>query len=85
MLNVSRTKQELILASEWIAYNDLAWTEDCLADPADYEKEVMMYVKLIQSSAAEPPRTLLHMGSGAGSYDVVFKRYFSVTQVLLQL
>lgn len=69
------------MASKWIAYNELAWTEGWLADPADYEKEVMMYVELIQSSAAEPPRTLLHMGSGAGSYDVVFKRYFTVTGI----
>lgn len=28
------------MTSPWIAYNDLAWTEDWLADPTDYEDEV---------------------------------------------
>lgn len=69
------------MASKWIAYNELAWTEGWLADPAEHEKEVMMYVELIQSSAAEIPRTLLHMGCGAGSHDSVFKRFFTVTGV----
>ncbi len=69
------------MASDWIAYNELAWTEDWLADTADYEREVMVYVELIRGSAAEPPRTLLHMGSGAGGYDSVFKRFFTVTGV----
>lgn len=69
------------MASPWIAYNDLAWTEDWLADPADYEDEVMVYVDLIQRTAAEPPRTLLHLGSGAGGHDWILKRYFTVTGV----
>jgi trans-aconitate methyltransferase len=71
----------LALASTWISYNDLAWTEDWLTDPADYEKEVAVYVDLIQKAAEEPPRTLLHMGSGAGGHDWVFKRHFKVTGV----
>jgi SAM-dependent methyltransferase len=69
------------VASTWIAYNDLAWTEDWLADPADYEDEVMVYVDLIRRTAAEPPSTLLHLGSGAGGHDSIFKRYFTVTGV----
>lgn len=75
----------MVLASTWIAYNDLAWTEDWLADPAEYEDEVAAYVELIQQSAAEPPRTLLHVGSGAGGHDWVFKRSFTVTGVDLSL
>lgn len=69
----------------WISYNDLAWTEDWLTDPADYEKEVAVYVDLIQKAVEEPPRTLLHMGSGAGGQDWVFKRHFTVTGVDLSL
>ena len=73
------------MASTWIAYNDLAWTEDWLADPAEYEDEVMVYVDLIKRTAAEPPNTLLHLGSGAGGHDKTFKRHFTVTCVDLSL
>jgi len=73
------------VASTWLAYNDLAWAEDWLADPAEYENEVMVYVDLIKRNATEAPRTLLHLGSGAGGYDVVFKRHFTVTGVDLSL
>jgi len=73
------------LASTWISYNDLAWTEDLLANPADYENEVMLYVDLIKRTAAEPPLTLLHLGSGAGGHDWIFKRHFEITGVDLSL
>lgn len=73
------------MASTWISYNDLAWTEDWLADPAGYEHEVMVYVDLIKRTAADPPSTLLHLGSGAGGYDVFFKRHFIVTGVDLSV
>lgn len=73
------------MVSTWIAYNDLAWTEDWLADPAEYEDEVMVYVDLIKRTAAEPPSTLLHLGSGAGGHDRIFKRHFAVTGVDLSL
>lgn len=69
------------MSSTWIAYNDLAWTEAWLTEPADYEDEVCRYVELIKQYAALPPRTLLHLGSGAGSHDTVFKRHFTVTGV----
>ncbi len=72
------------MASTWMAYNELAWTEDWLADPAEYEAEVMVYVDLIKRNAAEPPSTLLHLGSGAGGHDSIFKRYFTVTGVDLR-
>lgn len=73
------------MASTWIAYNDLAWTEDWVADPTEYEDEVMVYVDLIRRTAAEPPSTLLHLGSGAGGHDSIFKRHFAVTGVDLSL
>ena len=69
------------MASTWIAYNDLAWTEDWLADPAECEDEVTVYVDLITRTAANPPSTLLHLGSGAGGHDRIFKQHFTVTGV----
>jgi ubiquinone/menaquinone biosynthesis C-methylase UbiE len=73
------------LASNWTSYNDLAWTEDWLANPTDYEEEVLAYVDLIKHIATEPPRTLLHLGSGAGGHDWIFKRHFIVTGVDISL
>ncbi|MBN1120638.1 MAG: class I SAM-dependent methyltransferase [Anaerolineae bacterium] len=69
------------MASTWLAYNDLAWTEDLLADPAEYEDETLVYIDLINRTAAEPPVTLLHLGCGAGGHDTIFKRHFTVTGV----
>jgi len=69
------------LASSWISYNDLAWTEEFLANPADYEAEVKVYVDLIQGTVTDSPNTLLHLGSGAGGHDWIFKRHFDVTGV----
>lgn len=37
-------EKERRMASTWIAYNELAWTEDLLATPASYEDEVKVYV-----------------------------------------
>jgi len=45
----------------------------------------MVYVDLIKRTAADPPSTLLHLGSGAGGYDVFFKRHFIVTGVDLSV
>ena len=73
------------MASMWIAYNELSWTEDLLADPAEYEDEVKTYVELIKRTAEERPKTLLHLGSGAGSHDHIFKREFVVTGVDLSV
>lgn len=78
-------QMEVLLASTWLAYNDLAWTEDWLADPGEYEDEVRSYVDLIKRTATEPSSTLLHLGSGAGGQDSIFKRHFSVTGVDLSM
>ena len=45
----------------------------------------MAYVDLIKRTAAEPPSILLHLGSGAGGHDRIFKRHFTVTGVDLSL
>jgi ubiquinone/menaquinone biosynthesis C-methylase UbiE len=79
------TVKEVVMGSTWIAYNDLAWTEDWVANPSEYENEVMVYVELIKHTATKPPITLLHLGSGAGGHDSIFKRHFSVTGVDLSL
>lgn len=76
---------EMVLASTWMAYNDLAWTEDWLADPAEYEDEAMVYVDLIKTAATTPVNTMLHLGSGAGGHDSIFKRHFTITGVDLSL
>jgi ubiquinone/menaquinone biosynthesis C-methylase UbiE len=69
------------MASNWLAYNELAWTEDLLSDLTETEHELEGYVDLIRRHAPTPPSTMLHLGCGAGSYDTVFKRHFAVTGV----
>lgn len=69
------------MAASWIAYNDLAWTEDLLADPSEYEGEVAGYIDLIKRNSLHTPSTLLHLGCGAGGHDTFFKKHFAVTGV----
>jgi len=69
------------MAQEWKAYNDLAWTEDWLVQPTDYDDEVGFYISQITRYSLIEPNTLLHLGSGAGGMDWVFKRRFAVTGV----
>lgn len=66
---------------QWLAYNELAWTDELLIDPADCEQAVETIVRLLRATARSAPRTLLHLGSGAGGYDRVLKRHFAVTGV----
>jgi len=73
------------MASDWISYNQLAWTEDFLAEPADYEQEVAHYADMVRQHASPPVHTLLHLGCGAGGQDLFFKRNFSVTGVDLSI
>ncbi|PKG33215.1 trans-aconitate 2-methyltransferase [Methanoregula sp.] len=65
----------------WIAYNDLAWVDDYLTGPAEYEEEVRCYIGLLEQQGIKPPGTLLHLGCGAGGHDRIFRQYFSVTGV----
>jgi SAM-dependent methyltransferase len=69
------------MTSEWIAYNKLAWVDDLLSAPDEYENEAGHYISLIKSHCPFTPETMLHLGSGAGGIDKVFKRHFSVTGV----
>jgi len=69
------------LTSTWISYNDLAWTEDWLANPEEHKDEVMLYIDLIKSNSISSPSTLLHLGCGAGGHDTYFKQHFTITGV----
>lgn len=69
------------MSSTWISYNDLAWTEDWLANPEEHKDEVMFYVDLIKSKSVKLPITLLHLGCGAGAHDTFFKQHFTITGV----
>jgi SAM-dependent methyltransferase len=64
-----------------ISYNELAWTEELLSDPADYEQEVLEYAALLKQYAAIPVQSLLHLGCGAGRHDRWFGEYFTITGV----
>lgn len=69
------------MASTWISYNDLAWTEDWLANPGEYKNEVTFYIDLIKANSQSPSSTLLHLGCGAGGHDTFFKQHFTITGV----
>jgi SAM-dependent methyltransferase len=69
------------MESSWIAYNELAWTEELLVNESDTLAEVSGYVELIGRYSSRPPATLLHLGCGAGAYDSVFRLHFTVTGV----
>lgn len=65
----------------WIAYNQLAWTDTILARPEDFEEEATTYVNLIKPHLSVSSPTMLHLGCGAGGHDFHFKKHFSVTGV----
>jgi hypothetical protein len=56
---IGREEKE-VMASTWIAYNELAWTEEWLADQAEYEDKVNAYIDRIERTATEPPKTFLN-------------------------
>jgi len=71
-------------AGKWRSYEDLAWTELILSPPGENEEEVEALCEAMVGKpepAGPGPRTLLHLGCGAGVYDRVFKRRFKVTGV----
>ena len=64
-----------------ISYDDLAWTEAIITSPDEYRREVEPLCKAILDNSTLKPKTLLHLGCGAGGYDYTFKKYFNVTGV----
>jgi SAM-dependent methyltransferase len=75
------TARDNMQADKWLSYGDLAWTESVIAPPDDYADETDYYAGLIREHSGITPRTLLHLGCGAGGNDYTFKRYFRVTGV----
>jgi len=67
--------------SNWISYNELAWVDPILAPPEDCVEETEYLCRLIREQSRIEPKTLLHLGSGAGINDYTFKKYFQVTGV----
>ncbi len=67
--------------TNWLAYNDLAWTDQIISGPDDYAEETELLVKAIKEHASCEIKTLLHLGCGAGFNDNIFKRHFKVTGV----
>lgn len=65
----------------WKSYEELAWTDQYLAGPEEYREEAHGFVEAIRQAHRGDPRTLLHLGSGAGNHDLHFKEHFQVTGV----
>jgi len=69
------------MSGNWIGYNDLAWVEPVIAPPEQFVEETEQYCALIKKHSRFEPKTLLHLGSGAGMNDYTFKNHFKVTGV----
>lgn len=69
------------MTSKWISYNDLAWTENWLAEPKEYEIETNYFIDLIKEYSVGPDISLLHFGCGAGGHDTFLKKHFEITGV----
>lgn len=69
------------MPAKWIVYNDLAWTDPIIQSPQDCQQDTEYYCQLIYRNSADRPKSLLHLGSGAGMYDYTFKQHFDVTSV----
>ena len=67
--------------SQWLAYDDLAWTDTVVSSPEDAREETEYICELIRSNSRIEVKTLLHLGCGAGFNDFTFKREFVVTGV----
>jgi ubiquinone/menaquinone biosynthesis C-methylase UbiE len=64
-------------------YSGLANWFHLLTCPEDYAEEAEFYRKAIQSACAEPPHTLLELGSGGGNNASHLKAHFQLTLVEL--
>ena len=60
-------------------YTEHAAWYPLLSPPEDYVEEAAFYTRLIEQASARPPRTLLELGSGAGSMAVQYVQHFDAT------
>ena len=67
--------------NKWLAYDELAWTEQIIAPPDEYAEETEFLVNAIKEHSKIKVKTLLHLGCGAGGNDYIFKRHYKVTGV----
>jgi len=63
------------------AYDEMAWVEKIVAPPEEYAEETEHHCRLIKARSRVEPKTLLHLGCGAGGNDRTFKKCFKVTGV----
>lgn len=66
---------------KWKVYNQFAWVDSVLNSPEDYGKEVETYIKTIRHHSIIKPKTMLHLGCGAGMHDFTLKKHFKITGV----
>jgi len=64
-----------------ISYSNLAWTEPIISPPDEYAEDTELFIKVIKENSIIKPKTLLHLGCGAGGNDYTFKKYFKVTGI----
>ncbi len=62
-------------------YTDLAEWWPLLSPPGDYAGEAAVHARLIERTAAAPPRTVLELGSGGGNVASHLKARFTLTLV----
>jgi SAM-dependent methyltransferase len=62
-------------------YEELASWWPLLSAPGDYEEEAGVYTRLLKEATADPPITLLELGSGGGNNASHMKAHFELTLV----
>ncbi|MBM3707013.1 MAG: class I SAM-dependent methyltransferase [Actinobacteria bacterium] len=67
--------------TEFLSYDKLAWTEPIVGPPEEYADDTELFTKIIKEYSTIEPKTLLHLGCGAGGNDYTFKKYFKVTGI----
>lgn len=67
------------MASDWIAYNQLAWVDEILSSQEDFEIEIAEYISALNQVALNPLKKVLHLGCGAGAHDFHLKKHFQIT------
>jgi SAM-dependent methyltransferase len=67
--------------NKWKSYSNLAWTEPIIAPPEEYTEDTESFIRIIKDNIKIKPKTLLHIGCGAGGNDYAFKKHFTVTGI----
>ena len=62
-------------------YQEYAMWWPLLSAPEEYAEEAETYTDLLRSACAEPPQTLLELGSGGGNNAAYMKEHFNITCV----